>query len=285
MPYVGVDEAGQHWLFDDQDRPLRKLSGGNAGPPADPTFGYKGPQAQADLAGKVVSNQGTALNNQNTARTLRQQPISTEDQAVINRLREGIGPIDEALQGLNGAAGVIDRFRTGPNRAATVNAAIVPPDAGWLDMIGPNIRKALSGVSDQDIADYQSLKRYSNEAVLQKSIEQKGPQTESDAIRMAMTGITPDKDHNVNARIIGDNTLRGLIAKGRPDFYVKWANRNGSLNTLENGKSVDEAWSEHVNAITSRYNSDPRIRRLSGNAGAPRKSQGGGAWKIERIGN
>lgn len=217
---------------------------------------------EVDTRRKVVQTQGDALGNQQAARELRQTPISKEDMDVINGLRESLGNIDEALQYTRDAAPIIDRFKPGPNRAEIVGSAIPERGSGITGTIGSTLRRTIGGVSQKDIADYQALQRYANFQVAQKQLEQKGPQTESDAMRLMMTGISPDKLPKVNAKIVADAVFRGEIAKQKPDFYLKWANRNGSLGSLENGKSVDQAWNELVKQRTQKFNAKPTIRGL-----------------------
>jgi hypothetical protein len=247
--------------------------------------------AKLGNVGKGLENELTAVKTKKDERDLRQTPISAEDQKIIDAMRTNVGGMSDTLNLLHGAAGTIDRFRTGPERAATVRSAVTPPDATFSDTILPRFMKWWQGVPEKDIEDYQSLQRYSQEGVLQKQIAQKGPQTESDAIRMLMSGISPDKSVNVNAKIVGDAMLSGLVAQKKPDFYAKWANRNGSIGALEGGKSVDQAWNERVQRAMSKYNADPRIRRLTGEEGLTGSVTDtgdytpyeGGGWKIERV--
>jgi hypothetical protein len=143
-----------------------------------------------------------------------------------------------------------------------LKSATPDPNAGFLESIPSHFYRAISGVSPQEVSDYKAMQRFQNQGVLAQQSTQKGPQTESDAVRMAMVGLSPDKPAALNARVIGDATLSGLIAQKRPDFYTKWVNRNGSLGALENGVSVDEAWAKKVSETQHGYNADPRIRRL-----------------------
>lgn len=220
---------------------------------------------QAGTNRTIVQTQGDVLGNQNTNRTLRQNPISPADAQQIAQMRASASGIPEVLQMAKNAGATITRFRPGPDRAAVMKSSIPPPEGGIIDSIQSRFWRGLNGVGQQDINDYQELLRYANQSVLQKQVEQKGPQTDSDAMRMKMAGISPDKTENVNARVVGDTTLFGLIAQKKPEFYSKWANQNGSIDALDgDGASVDDVWSRRVAGAQEAYNSDERIKSLGG---------------------
>ena len=247
--------------------PIAPANGGQAIPPNP----IKVRQAQGDIAQTGASTAKTLaearnvpLQGEKIQRDLRQSPISEEDAKRIDAMRQQLGDMPNTLQVLNQAAGTIDRFRPGPNRAAILKSATPSTDGGLMDMIGAGFNRLVTGTSSKDIEDYKAMQRFQNEGVLAKQLDQKGPQTESDAVRIGMAGLSADKPVALNARIVGDSILSGMLRQQRPDFYTKWANRNGSISALENGKSVDQAWTEHVGRAQKRYTSDPRIKRLSG---------------------
>lgn len=252
------------------------LAQGGAPQPVIPLAPIQQAQQQAALSGTQLNNnrtavqtQGDALQNVRTGQQVAQNPISPDDAKIIQAMRDQLGDMSSVLDDLRNAANVVDRFHPGPSRAATVNSAVTPPEAKWGDSLVPKAMKWWNGVSDQDISDYQTLMRYRNAQVLQAQKEQKGPQTESDAIRMAMTGISPDKNASVNAKIISDQIFRGMLAQQKPAFWVNWATKHGSINAVSNGQTVDQAWNALVNSRTRKYNSDPRISRLSKPGNAP----------------
>lgn len=247
----------------------------SGGPQAVPANPIKVQDAMAGISNTQANTNRTNVQTAKDVRDLRQTPISADDQKIIDAMRQNVGNMNETLNLFHGAAGVIDRFKTGPDRAAAVKDAVTPPEGGIWDSLRARFYRNLLGVPQQDVDDYQALQRYAQEGVLQKQIAQKGPQTESDAIRMLISGVSPDKNVNLNAKIIGDATLGGLVAQKKPSFYTEWANRNGSIGALQDGKTVDQAWQEAVDRAYKKYNSDARITRLQG--------QGGGQSKVIRF--
>ena len=267
------------------DGSARKVAPVQQGIPANP---IKVAEAQANIAQSgaaaqknIAEAQNIPLQGAKITRDLRQTPISEDDSKRIDAMRQLVGAMPETLQMANEAASVIDRFQTGPNRANIVNSAVPPVEGGWIDNIKPAFNAWLNGVKPQDITDFKAIKRLQNKDILNTQIAQKGPQTESDAVRMGMTAVSPDKPTSLNARVIGDAIFSGLMAQQKPSFYTEWANKHGSLGALDNGKSVDQAWAETMAHRQQRFNSDPRIRRLDGpiSRGLPP------GWKIERAGN
>lgn len=185
--------------------------------------------------------------NANTTRTrqqIRQNPLSEADTTTINKMRDGIGNIDEVIRDIRNGAKAIDRFGTSPGKAFLSRMATPkadPDQSGVADQVGALVFGGL--VSDQDKRDYQTLEYLKNRGILAQQIAQKGPQTESDAIRMGMTGIQPGNYKDVNAKILGEAMLRAQLLQRKPGFYTRWAQRYGSLSSLDkNGRSVDDAW-------------------------------------------
>ena len=273
MPYMRNKRTGEIVEVDASGRPVSQ-----GGPPRDPTFDLQAPKAQADIDSTSTSTAKTAaeipnvqLTGAKIQRDLRQTPISEDDAKRIDAMRQSLGDMSNTLQILGQAPAVIDRFRPGPNRSAVLKSSTPEPDDGIFSAMGAGFNKFITGTSDQDISDYKEMLRLQNVGVLAEQQAQKGPQTESDAIRMAMAGLSTDKPAELNSRIVADNLLSGMLRQQRPDFYTKWANRNGSLGALENGKSVDQAWNEFTSQRQRQYQNDPRIRGLNtGNRDVPR---------------
>lgn len=198
---------------------------------------------------------GDELTNQLTGRKIREGGgLGEKDQQFINDLRAQIGNVDQVIRDIRRAAQVVDRFKTSPTKAFKARVATPEQEkSGVLDQLGAGIFGGL--VSDADKQDYQSLQALQNEFVLQKQIEQKGPQTESDALRMQLAGVSPGKYKPVNAKILGDAMLRAQLLQRKPGFYTKWAQKFGSINaTDQNGKSVDDAWAVMTQNAARNYN-------------------------------
>lgn len=186
----------------------------------------------------------TVADTTRTQQEIRQYSVSKEDQARIDAMRQTIGNIDEVIRDIRNGAKAIDRFGGGPGKAFVSRVATPkadPEKSGLWDQLGGKVFGGL--VSEQDKRDYQLLEYLKNRAVLSAQIAQKGPQTESDAVRMAMTGIQPGNYKEANAKILGEAMLRAQLLQRKPGFYTRWAQKYGSLTGLDpKGRSVDDAW-------------------------------------------
>lgn len=219
------------------------------------------------------------LKNQEMQRGLRQ--LSPADQQFLNSMRTSTGDMGDTIRTLGNAAHALDRLNPGPVRATALSAAIPEEGGGLLDKIGGI---AFGGLPEQSTKnDWQTVQALRNEAVLAKQIAQKGPQTDSDAIRMQMASLDPYKYIKPNAEILGAGMLQAKLAQHKPDFYTRWANKYGSINAVSpSGQTADAAWSNLMNDAQRRYDSDPRIKQLRGGEPKPKANDG---WKIERVGD
>lgn len=194
-----------------------------------------------------IAQQKNVRDAQQVGRDIRQNPISKEDGAFINKLREQAQIAQNAIRELQSAAVAGDRFDTGPSNARNTTRSIVQEDDGLLTQGARGVYGLLSGVSKQDQQDYQELDRLRQARVARIQQEQKGPQTESDAARYMKSTFGPDKMPDVNARSIAEATYAARMDVLRPEIYLQWANKYGSLNALnEKGQGIDEVWSEAV---------------------------------------
>jgi len=210
----------------------------------------------------------------------RQNPISPADAQTIKGFMEQAQGASGVSRTLGNAAVAIDRLGTGPMRAKMLSAAIPEEGGGFLDTVGGALFGGLVSKQEQD--DWQTLQALQNEAVLGKQIEQKGPQTDSDALRMKLASISPYKTGKANAEVVGSTMLGSELLKHKPDFYTKWANKYGSLSAVSpGGQTVNSAWEAAQADALRRYNSDPRIQRMRAGQPAPKRQDTG--WKVERI--
>jgi hypothetical protein len=219
---------------------------------------------QAGTARTQVQTRGDAIDNRIKNRDLNRDLLSTKDAETMALMRQQSGGLDGVIQQLQTIAPIIDRFRTGPDRAAVVRSTIPEKDEGLWGVLTKNIKRAATGVTPTDIRDYQEIEKVSSKEVLEELAEQKGVPSDRDAMRVEMTALGPDKDQTVNARIIGDNILRGRMSQLKLDHYARWINKYGNLAAVGNGRTVDEAWREVENVGRRAYQRDPRIQRLSG---------------------
>lgn len=260
--------------------PYMKVQGGwqkvKQGPPADPTFDIQRPQAQATL-GKTNAdieatnartnaiNRTASLQETTAANERRRYPISKEDAAIIDRYRQNADVARRASMELLTAGQSVDRFGSGPERARDVKRSMVTEDDGLAEQLGRNIYGAVAGVSDQDVSDYQDLDRLRQSRVATIQAEQKGPQTESDALRYMKSTFGPDKSVEVNARSLAEANYNAVLDKRKPDFYTKWANNFGSLSAVNRqGKTADEVWQEAAQQGWQTFTQGPKGRKLYG---------------------
>lgn len=264
-------------------------AGGQAGPPRDPTFDLQAPKVQTEIAqgqagiGKTqadtvrtkVQTEGDTLANATAVKNLRQNPISEIDQKFINDMRAQTGDTNKLLRDVTGAQVAVDRFGTAPGRGTlygmgTADDSDYPITAAAKGLVGMFL-------PDQKQEEYQRLVGLQNDAVLNTQIAQKGPQTESDAIRMKLANVSPNKNVRVNSQILADGQYEAMMAQQRPGFFTFWANKFGSLNALNpQGKSAEQVWNESYQQGLSKMRQDGRY-----NGRAPRRGQQGGsngAW-------
>lgn len=251
----------------------RKVPGGwqkdrPEGPPANPTFPLEAPRMQgqidntaaqtiktgADTVRTRVQTQGDALSNQQAQKDIRQNPISKEDAAIIDRMRQQADVAKKAALELKQAAAAVDRFRTGPDRAKSVSRSIVAEDDGLIEQGMRNAYGFVAGIDAQDQEDYQNLDRLRQARVATIQLEQKGLQTESDAARYIKSTFGPEKMQGVNAAALGEAVFRAEMDARRPQLYTAWANKFGSLSALNKaGKSVDDWWNDTLEAGWQKY--------------------------------
>jgi hypothetical protein len=146
---------------------------------------------------------------------------------------------------------LVDQFK-GVNDAARVAARSLPAIESNLNIIdkgfdtgfgteaiasGAKVLAAL-GVKDAEkyATDSQSFLANANAAVLQRQLEQKGPQTESDAQRITATGAQLGNTKAANQFVL--NVAKAQLQRDleQRNFYADWRNKKGSL------EGAEDAW-------------------------------------------
>jgi hypothetical protein len=169
--------------------------------------------------------------------------LSVQDNKFLNELRatSGQGGLEAETEYRN-AARVIDRLGTGPVRAAMLDAFIPEDGGGFFDKVGGLLGAPF--IDRQTVDDFQTLKGLQSKRVLSSQLEQKGPQTESDAARLKLTEVSPYNTPEANRRILDAGMRKARLSSIKPDFFTKWVNQYG-LNGLDpQGRSVDAAWAD-----------------------------------------
>lgn len=163
--------------------------------------------------------------------------------------------LERSVQRVRGAN---ERLRSGPWRGTFLDAAIPSEDDSWLGSIGGitlgPVARMTGAITDQNVADYQSVGRARNEGVLAQQRTQRGVQTESDAARMALAGINVRNTPESNETVIGQATNDAQMLQGRAAYFNEWASRYGSISGTRNsrGQTVEQAWNQFGPAYTRR---------------------------------
>lgn len=182
--------------------------------------------------------------------------FSAQEQKVLNDLNAQAAEAREIQTQYRQAEQSIRRLKPGPFRARYLESAIPDENGGIADTIGSVLiggpSRVTGAISGQDVADFQRLRGLQSQRVLSEQIQQKGPQTESDAARMQMTEISPYKDEKTNLSVIQSGMGKTTRVQQRADFYTKFANRYGLNGTDKWGQTVEEAfnsWLRNTNQL------------------------------------
>lgn len=197
--------------------------------------------------------------------------LEAQDRTFLNNMTAEAKQAADTLQDYKALEPVIRRFKPGPFRAAFVDANIVNEADGPVVRAGKGLLSAITRptgmLNDQDIEDYQTITRAKNKAVLEAQLPQKGVQTEGDAARMAMAGISPYKRLGPSLDIFRENIPKAQRQILRDSYYKDWAAKYGSNRTNERGQSVEQAFQADVAAgkfkpEATGYNIKPRGFKL-----------------------
>lgn len=187
-------------------------------------------------------------------------PMSASVSNYINGLRDQSQSASNSLTQYQRAAEVLARSKMTPTRAAQVESAIPQEGGGLTGALGALFRRTINGVDEQEIADFQYLQGLQSGQVLDRQIEQKGPQTESDALRLKLTEISPFKSMAANAEVISDGALRSRLLSRKAPFYVAWHNKYGMNGVDEHGRTADDVWLSVLEAAKSNLGTQEDLR-------------------------
>lgn len=205
--------------------------------------------------------------------------LSPQDAKALNEMRETSAASGNVADLTVRARDAAQRLKTGPYRGRVLDAFIPEEGGGFFDAVGGIIGAPF--IDAQTVTDFQSLKALQNDLVLTKQLEQKGPQTESDAARLKLSQVSPYKSLEANEALLGPALTNAISGKNRVSFYTKWANQNG-LNGLDaQGRSADEVWGGMLDAARGKQQAAVRAGKpmlgVAGDAPAkPRSMMGGG---------
>lgn len=174
--------------------------------------------------------------------------LSAQEQRDLQGAVANAEATREVRRDVIGAQAASRRLNSGPWKGAFLDAAIPSPGGGFWDKLGGFVvggpARLVGAIDNQDVQDYQTLMRAQNEGVLARQLAQKGPQTESDAMRIAMTGLSTGNTHAQNRVVAGKAQSIADRASARAQFLTQWANRHGLYGVNERGQSADQAFEQ-----------------------------------------
>lgn len=181
--------------------------------------------------------------------------LSAQTEKFLNELSTQAGAANETQRLYEQAQGDINTLRPGPNRGRFLEMAIPEEGGGVLDTLGAVVvggpARLLGAIDQKDVDAYQRLRGLQAGNVLTRQLEQKGPQTESDAARLALTELSPNKSTQVNKSVIQTGIAKTRRAQAKAAFYRMYANKWGSLQaTTPHGYTVDQIWNTMGDRLT-----------------------------------
>ena len=185
--------------------------------------------------------------------------LNTTDARDLENQRRGAAAGMEARARIQEIAQPLHRLQGGPWRGMALDAAIPEENGGIMDKIGA----ALMGwyPSNQDVQDYQAIRRAAQLSTRQSETGEKGTQTEGDrasALAATVSASTANPDEFVRS-ITGHADRQ----QARAEFYNQWATRHGGLAGLdENGKGVEQAFQDQYRQQHAAPAKPARIRRI-----------------------
>ncbi len=180
------------------------------------------------------------------------KPSQTTEK-FFNELRNQANDAAEARRIYEEARKPIETLKPSPGRGRFMQMMTPEEGGGVLDTIGGvigAIPRAIGAITPEETNAYQQLRGYQSQQVLRRQLEQKGPQTESDAARLALTELSPSKSKEVNEDIINKGIQRTARAQARAVFYQRFSQRWGLNGRDAQGRTADEIWANEADKLT-----------------------------------
>lgn len=198
--------------------------------------------------------------------------LATQDNIALNRIRGETGNATGLIRDYRQAMHLLPKID--PTRVGILNSFNPAEEGGLWNSIKAKFG-ARSATTPEERAAYQDFKSIQSNRVLQKQIEQKGPQTESDAARMKLAGVQASNDLTSNIPILMRGMADSVLAERKMQHFTSWANKYGLNGVDKQGRTADEKWRQIQNVV---YNleskSTPKIV-ASLRGGGPKKPAGG----------
>jgi hypothetical protein len=198
--------------------------------------------------------------------------MSPTAQKFLNELSTEAAAANETSRFYDRAKNAVSTLKPGPYRGTFLDMAIPTENGGFFDKLGAVLiggpARVTGAITPKEVDAYQTLRGLQSEQVLGKQLLQKGPQTESDAARLQLTEISPQKSTATNEQVIAQGQRKAKRVQAKSIFYSRWANKYGGPNQANpEGMTADEVWNKSADYITDRLfpptGSGPTIRVLS----------------------
>jgi len=187
--------------------------------------------------------------------------MSKEDRQRLNTMGEDAAAAKEVGSLYDRAEKALADIRPGPYRNSLLLSPAIPEEeGGWADRASAatfgGVARGIGAVTPKETSAYQTARAIQNAAVLERQLLQKGVQTNTDAQRMMLADISPNKDMKANMEIInaGRDQIRRRQAKAA--FYTKFANNWGLNGVSPDGFTADELWAKSSDYITKKLMGD-----------------------------
>lgn len=201
--------------------------------------------------------------------------LSVQDNKALNEMRGSHSAALGVNRDYRTVARVLDRSNMTPVKASVLNALTPEEGGGLFDAIGGWVGSKI--LPQQTISDFQTLRGLQSKRVMDAQVEQKGPQTESDAARLQLTEVSPWKTKQANIGVMRRGMADAVLAKRKLPFFQMWANKYGLNGVNERGQTADQAWGTVADTV---YRTGDRME--GGRRAPAKKAAKDDGWKIEK---
>lgn len=180
--------------------------------------------------------------------------MSQTDEKFLNTLSDQARSANETGILYDRARQDIKTLKPGPNRGRFMQMATADQGGGIADTLGSWLiggpARLIGAITPEETEAYQHLKGLQAGNVLTRQLEQKGPQTESDAARLALTEISPDKTTATNMDVIEQGKRKVARTRAYTIFAQNFAAKYGLHGTSPHGYTLDQLWQHEGDRIT-----------------------------------